>query len=184
VADPVITCKTTSGGRVTFAHWIHRASGMVSLPSANSSQTGSSSFSSYGSTKSDNSDEGPISLRTLLLKIQKAMQIESTFSIVESWFIEHEKLRVAVIDMVEGGVDTQGMPNTLREAMIEAFYDLYLPWYIKMAREKLQLDGGIMYDPFTQQNSRFKYKTLLARLSRLQASQSRLNSNTGPIPIG
>jgi len=204
-SDPIITCKTTSGGRVTFAHWIHRATGLVSLPSNNIIE--SNGVSSHSSAQNNNFVGSPpfscpflshgigsppsshpsekigtevISLRTLLIKIQKAMQVESTFSVVESWFIEHEKLRVAVIDMVEGGVDTQGMPATLRDAMLEAFYDLYLPWYMKMAKERIQLDGRIMYDPFTQQNSRFKYASLYTRLCRLQAALQRAR----PIPIG
>jgi len=111
--------------------------------------------------------------------------------------IQHETLRVAVIDMLKHR-KTMGMPEPLvyalvrhrvefandscsptasgivvvgaidSELMVSTFVSMN-DMYIEMAQANLQLDGAPMRDPFGDQRGDFRYATLLQEIKQLVA---------------
>ncbi|CAG5127205.1 unnamed protein product [Candidula unifasciata] len=79
--------------------------------------------------------------------------------------IQHETLRVAVCDMIEGGIR---IPDTLRAVMESSFPDYYK--YYQQVCESLQhMDGMEMNDPFGDTRPKFDFKSLSRRLKAIRA---------------
>lgn len=125
-----------------------------------------------------------LSLSTVLLSIQSIMNEEpyynepgaSTSDIRNSLFnpvkdyndiIFHETIRVAVIRMIEGSLDTKDMPSVLKE-FITDYFKTKVSYYDKVIENNLRLDGLPMKDPFNQPRGIFKYKELKVEMEKLK----------------
>ncbi|XP_065185419.1 ubiquitin-conjugating enzyme E2 Z-like [Sycon ciliatum] len=78
--------------------------------------------------------------------------------------IEHETLRVAVCQLIE---ERNQLPPTMRTYLITEFPDL-CDSYICTAKERRVRDGEPFRDPHNCNKGRFSYKSILARLEKLQ----------------
>ncbi|XP_059141693.1 ubiquitin-conjugating enzyme E2 Z-like [Physella acuta] len=85
--------------------------------------------------------------------------------------IQHETIRVAVCDMIDGNIR---IPDTLRVVMESSFPDYY-KYYVQVCESHLHLDGMDMNDPFGDSRPKFDFKSLLKRLKAIRA---RLDNKT------
>uniref|UniRef100_A0A0B7A662 Ubiquitin-conjugating enzyme E2 Z n=1 Tax=Arion vulgaris TaxID=1028688 RepID=A0A0B7A662_9EUPU len=85
--------------------------------------------------------------------------------------IQHETLRVAVCDMIEGNIR---IPDTLRAVMESSFPDYY-KYYIQVCENLQYLDGIDMNDPFGDTRPKFDFRSQARRLKVIRA---RLDNNT------
>lgn len=82
--------------------------------------------------------------------------------------IQHETIRVAVCDMLEGRCLC---PDALRSVMEKSFLEYY-EFYETVCKEKVHTQGQAMQDPFGEKRGHFDYQGLLVRL---QAVRQRLH---------
>ncbi|XP_005094047.1 ubiquitin-conjugating enzyme E2 Z [Aplysia californica] len=78
--------------------------------------------------------------------------------------IQHETVRVAVCDMMDG---LCSMPDSLRAVMESSFPDYY-KYYVEVCENHIHLDSMDMNDPFGDSRPKFKFKQLLKRLKCIQ----------------
>ncbi|XP_048729090.1 ubiquitin-conjugating enzyme E2 Z-like [Ostrea edulis] len=78
--------------------------------------------------------------------------------------IQHETLRVAVCDMLEGRCNC---PDTLKEVMETSFLEYY-DYYKSICSSKKHLQGQTMQDPFGEKRGCFNYKSIESRLEKIK----------------
>ncbi|EDO49586.1 predicted protein [Nematostella vectensis] len=78
--------------------------------------------------------------------------------------IQHETLRVAVCDMLEGKIKC---PNALKDVMEKSFPEFY-DYYISVITEKSYLNGQNMQDPFGEKRGIFDFPSIRARLVEIK----------------
>ncbi|GAB6032040.1 ubiquitin-conjugating enzyme E2 Ze [Chamberlinius hualienensis] len=89
--------------------------------------------------------------------------------------IIHETLRVAVCDMLEGrGYNTFKFPTAFNDVMEKAFMEYY-DYYETTAKNKTNLDGQLMADPFGEKRGRFNFTDILTRLEVIKKRLSEKN---------
>ncbi|PAA75503.1 hypothetical protein BOX15_Mlig016234g1 [Macrostomum lignano] len=82
--------------------------------------------------------------------------------------VQHETLRVAVCEMMEGRVP---MPQLLRQEMRSAFGQHY-QYYTDLCRRHINRDGKPMRDPFNPGQAKFSYGSVLKRLESVNQQLS------------
>ncbi|XP_013909002.1 PREDICTED: ubiquitin-conjugating enzyme E2 Z-like [Thamnophis sirtalis] len=89
--------------------------------------------------------------------------------------IQHETIRIAVCDMLEGKYPS---PEPLRGVMEKSFMEYY-DFYEGVCKERLHLQGQSMQDPFGEKRGHFDYQSLLARLQgiRLKVQEKHQQEN-------
>ncbi|KAK3597230.1 hypothetical protein CHS0354_004982 [Potamilus streckersoni] len=87
--------------------------------------------------------------------------------------IQHESLRVAVCDMLEGNCSC---PNVLREVMEKSYMDYY-GYYVNICKKNAHLQGQSMQDPFGEKRGNFDYENILTRLQAIKETLSEKNSS-------
>ncbi|XP_061192388.1 ubiquitin-conjugating enzyme E2 Z-like [Saccostrea echinata] len=78
--------------------------------------------------------------------------------------IQHETLRVAVCDMLEGRCSC---PDTLKEVMETSFFEYY-DYYKSICSSKKHLQGQTMQDPFGEKRGCFNYESIEKRLDEIK----------------
>ncbi|OWF43024.1 ubiquitin-conjugating enzyme E2 Z-like [Mizuhopecten yessoensis] len=82
--------------------------------------------------------------------------------------IEHETLRVAVCDMLEGKCNC---PQSLQEVMETSFPD-YFEYYEGICKKHQDMQGQTMQDPFGEKRGVFDFSNILKRLGVIQKDLS------------
>ncbi|XP_020896143.1 ubiquitin-conjugating enzyme E2 Z [Exaiptasia diaphana] len=90
--------------------------------------------------------------------------------------IQHETLRVAVSDMLEG---KPSCPAALKDVMEKSFPEFY-DYYMSVISEKSYLNGQNMQDPFGEKRGSYDFASIQKRLEIIKQkleSKSKQNSN-------
>ncbi|KAL3837370.1 hypothetical protein ACJMK2_022732 [Sinanodonta woodiana] len=87
--------------------------------------------------------------------------------------IQHECLRVAVCDMLEGNCSC---PSALREVMEKSYMDYY-GYYVNICKKNAHLQGQSMQDPFGEKRGNFDYENILKRLQAIKETLSEKNNS-------
>ena len=124
-------------------------------------------------------------LQSVLLSIQSLMnsnplgnepglnvEVASLESRKYNSFVQHETIRVAVLDILEGKVE---LPPVLY-AFVKSWFRENLEFYEETIKANLHQDGQIMSNFFQLKTTKYKYKSLLERLQCVK--DSKMNRQT------
>ncbi|XP_074623085.1 ubiquitin-conjugating enzyme E2 Z-like isoform X1 [Acropora palmata] len=89
--------------------------------------------------------------------------------------IQHESLRVAVCDMLEGKLKC---PSALRDVMEKSFPEFY-DYYLSVINDGSHLNGQSMQDPFGEKRGTFDFVSIK---QRLEAIKKRLDDKKPVVP--
>lgn len=163
IKPPKVKLMTTGGGRVRFNPNLY-ANGTVCLsilgtwhgPAWSPAQTLSSLLISIQSLMNEN----PYHNEPGYEKRETTKGDSSQYNEV----IQHETLRVAVCDMLEGAQKCPPVLRTKIKKLFPKFYDSYC----KIIYEKMHLNGKKMKDPFKNNSGVFDYLSLKLRLEAIK----------------